>query len=105
MTITVAGARYLQYLPHPTICPFLEAIEMPTTFADAPIGVAEPPISVPMASVHARIDRSTPELAANALITGIMVAAKGMLSTNALAIADSHKMIAIISLGSSPLIP
>ena len=43
---------------------FSDATAMPTTFAEAPIGVALPPMSVPRASVHARTDRSAPEVAA-----------------------------------------
>ena len=59
-TMIVAGAQYLQYFPHPMGYPSLEATEIPTTFADAPMGVALPPISVPMESVHASVGRGTP---------------------------------------------
>ena len=75
---------------------------MPTTFADAPIGVAEPPISVPIESDHASVSRGTtlesPE------ITGIIVAANGILSTNALAIAEIQITIATIKSALPPLI-
>ena len=42
----------------------MDATAIPTTLADAPIGVALPPISVPSASVHARTDKSAPDAAA-----------------------------------------
>ena len=77
----------MQYFPHLIICPAFAAVAIPTTFADAPIGVALPPKSVPMANAHARIERSTPWAADRLLMIGIIVAAKGILSTNALAIA------------------
>ena len=65
-------------------------MEIPTTFAEAPIGVALPPISVPMARDQAKTGRAIPETADRLLITGIIVAAKGILSTKALAIPDIH---------------
>ena len=92
----VIGTSLRQYFPHPIRCPFFDAIDTPTTFADAPIGVADPPISVPIARVHASTSKLTPEKAASDLMTGIMVAANGMLSINALATADTHNMIVII---------
>ena len=55
-TIIVAGTITLQYRPHLIICPFFAAVAMPTTLADAPIGVALPPISVPIANAHANTD-------------------------------------------------
>ena len=45
--------------------------------ADAPIGVALPPISVPSASVHARTDKSAPDAVARLLMIGIIVAENG----------------------------
>ena len=81
----VAGAIAAQYLPQPIGCPALLATAVPTTLADAPIGVALPPISVPMESVNASTDKSIPCVAARLLITGIIVAANGMLSIKALA--------------------
>ena len=63
-----------------------------------------PPISVPMASVQASTERSTPEAAARLLMTGTIVAAKGILSTKALAIAEIHSTMAIISMALLPLI-
>ena len=96
ITITVAGTIALQYLPHLMICPDFAAVATPTTFAEAPIGVALPPISVPIARDHARMERSTPCVAARLLITGIIVAANGILSINALATADTQTMIATI---------
>ena len=44
----------LQYLPHLMMCPSFAAVAIPTTFAEAPIGVALPQISVPMASAQER---------------------------------------------------
>ena len=94
ITSTVAGAAYRQYFPQPIKCPFFAATEIPTTFAEAPIGVPQPPISVPIESAHARTERSMPPACARLRITGIIVAANGILSTNALASAYSHSTIA-----------
>ena len=97
MTITVAGAMALQYLPHLMICPSFAAVAIPTTFAEAPMGVALPPISVPMANAQERTVISIPGVvAARLVITGIIVAANGMLSMKALATAETMTMIAII---------
>ena len=76
---------------------------MPTTFALAPMGVALPPMSVPMDSAQASTARSTPCAADSERMTGIMVAAKGMLSTKALAIAETQSTMATISMALSPL--
>ena len=103
ITITVAGTIALQYLPHLMICPDFAAVATPTTFAEAPIGVALPPISVPIARDHARMERSTPCVAARLLITGIIVAANGILSINALATADTQIIMAIITFRLPPL--
>ena len=46
ITMMVAGAQYRQYLPQVTGCPFLAATDVPTTLAEAPMGVALPPRSV-----------------------------------------------------------
>ena len=54
-TMMVAGAACLQYLPQVIIKPFFAATEVPTTFAEAPMGVAQPPMSVPIARLHARV--------------------------------------------------
>ena len=93
----------MQYFPQPIIWPSFAATEIPTTFADAPMGVALPPISVPIESVQARTERSTPWVADKLLITGIIVAANGILSTKALAMADIHITIAIIRIALLPL--
>ena len=58
-------------------------MEVPATLAEAPMGVALPPMSVPMERVQARVFRSAPMVADREVITGTMVAAKGMLSTKA----------------------
>ena len=84
MTIIVAGADALQYFPQPILYPFLPATERPTTFAEAPIGVALPPTSVPIDNAHAIACKFPPDALARLLITGIIVAANGLLSTNAL---------------------
>ena len=68
------------------------------------MGVPLPPMSVPRASAQASTDSSTPEVADRDRITGTMVAAKGMLSTNALATADTHRITIIITMGLPPLI-
>ena len=103
ITMMVAGAQYRQYLPQVTGCPFLAATDVPTTLAEAPMGVALPPRSVPMDRAHARTCRSTPWVWAIAWITGTMVAAKGILSTKALATADTHRMMATITTALPPL--
>ena len=51
-TIIIPGSAYLKNLPQLMGYPSLSAMAVPTTLADAPIGVALPPISVPNASVH-----------------------------------------------------
>lgn len=104
ITRIVAGTDTLQYSFQLIGCPCLAAIEVPTTLALAPIGVALPPISVPIAKVHDRMDKSTPVVLANVLITGIIVAANGMLSTKAEAKADTHKMMATMIIIFPPLI-
>ena len=60
------------------------------------MGVALPPTSVPMERVQARVSRWTPCMAERLWITGIMVAAKGMLSMKALATAEPKRIMAII---------
>ena len=96
ITITVAGSDFLQYSPHPTGCPDFAATEVPTTFAEAPIGVALPPMSVHIERLHASVSSGTPVETESACTTGIIVAANGMLSIKALAIAEPQTMIAII---------
>src|SRR4030043_1989625 len=98
----VPGRAYLRNLPQLTGCPSLSAIAVPTTLADAPIGVALPPISVPKANVHDNVGRLNEVVWARLLITGTIVAAKGILSTIAEAKADSHNMIGIIKMALPP---
>ena len=81
----------------------MAATDVPTTLAEAPMGVALPPRSVPMDSAQASTCRSTPWVWAMAWITGTMVAEKGMLSTKALHTADSHRMMATITTALPPL--
>ena len=50
MTSTVAGTQYLQYLPQLMGWPLLADTDVATTLADAPMGVALPPRSVPSES-------------------------------------------------------
>ena len=78
ITIIVAGTETLQYLPQLIGWPSFWAIDVPTTFAEAPIGVALPPMSVPMARVHARTEGAAPVAADIDLMTGIIVAANGI---------------------------
>ena len=92
----VAGNAVLQYSPQPIGYPSFAATEVPTTLADAPMGVALPPISVARDNVQANVERSAPVTEARVLIIGIMVAAKGILSTTALQIADTQRMIRTI---------
>ena len=91
-----AGASHLQYLPQLTGCPAFAHIDVPTTFAEAPIGVAHPPTSVPMERVQAKVCILIPAVAARDSIIGIIVAVKGMLSTKALAMPDTHMTMPII---------
>ena len=93
-TISVAGANFLQYSPQPIGCPAFAAAEVPTTFADAPIGVAEPPTSVPIARDQASVASNGSLPADRSLMIGTIVAAKGMLSTNALAMPDTQIIMA-----------
>lgn len=76
--------------------------------AEAPIGVALPPMSVPRDSDHASTERyagsRVPLAAASPLMTGTIVAANGMLSTMELAIAESHTMMIITNITLPPLI-
>jgi len=64
-TIVVAGIAYFIYFPQLMGCPSLSAIAVPTTLAEAPIGVALPPISVPNASVQLSASRLIPWLNAS----------------------------------------
>ena len=73
--------------------PPLAEAEVPTTLALAPMGVALPPRSVPRESAQASTPMSMPSAAAMARITGIMVAAKGILSTKALVMAETHRIM------------
>ena len=63
ITMTVAGTQYLQYFPQLIGCPFFAETDVPTTFADAPIGVAFPPMSVPRESVQASVGSAMPVVA------------------------------------------
>ena len=85
-------------MPHEIEYPFFFATEQPTTFADAPIGVAEPPMSVPSARHHASIGSGVPRVTARLLITGIIVAANGILPTNADAIPETQIIVAVTRL-------
>ena len=67
------------------------------------MGVALPPRSVPIDSVHARMPISIPSAAAIARITGIIVAANGILSTKALVMADTHRMMITMAAALPPL--
>ena len=103
-TITVGSTNLEQYIFHVTGCPSFAATDVPTTFAEAPIGVALPPISVPIESDHASTESKWLLLPARLVMTGIIVAAKGILSINALAKAEIQMIIAIISIRLPPLI-
>ena len=83
----------MQNLPQPMRYPSFSAMAVPTTLAEAPMGVALPPMSVPRASVQAMVSRSRFGLADRLLMTGTMVAAKGMLSTMAEAKAEIFKAL------------
>ena len=95
ITITVAGPEILQYLAQLIGCPDFAETDVPTTFALAPIGVALPPISVPIERAQLIVANGKPLVTAKDCITGIIVAAKGILSINADAIALTQIIIAI----------
>lgn len=95
MTSTVAGAAVRRYLPQLIGYPCLSAIAIPTTLAEAPIGVEFPPISVPSARVQAKTGKGIADSAERLAITGTMVAAKGILSTTPEATADTHRIMGI----------
>ena len=59
-TITIRGKEAVQNFFQLIGWPLLPAKATPTTFADAPIGVAHPPISVPRANVQESVCRSIP---------------------------------------------
>lgn len=103
-TKTVAGIAYLQYSPQVTLYPSFSATDTPTTLAEAPIGVPLPPMSVPSANAQAIESKSSPVESAIFLMTGTIVAAKGILSTIALQIAESHNTIKRIAVKLPPLI-
>ena len=65
---------------------------VPTTLAEAPMGVPLPPMSVPRARAQASGGSGIPA-AARLRITGIIVAAKGMLSTMAEEKAETQRMM------------
>ena len=67
------------------------------------MGVALPPRSVPSESAQASTPMSMPSAAAMARMTGIMVAAKGILSTNALVTAETHRMMTTMTAALPPL--
>ncbi len=50
----------MQYRPQLMGWPLLAAMEVPTTLAEAPMGVALPPMSVPMDNAQASTERSMP---------------------------------------------
>ena len=62
----------------------------------APMGVALPPKSVPMESVQASVESGMPSDADRLSMIGTIVAAKGMLSTKPLQMAEIHRMIATV---------
>ena len=71
----------MQYLPQPTGCPAFAATDVPTTFALAPIGVAEPPMSVPIDSAYSLsvgtdIGGSATPIGASANVVGTSVVSK-----------------------------
>ena len=64
--------------------------------------MALPPMSAPRASVQASVGNWKPAVRARLESTGIMVAAKGMLSTTAEATADIHRMMGMTTSISPP---
>ena len=61
--------------------PSISVMSVATTLAEAPIGVALPPILIPSEIVQANVDRLRAGVSAMWLIPGTMMAARGMLST------------------------
>ena len=72
--------------------PLCAAIDATTTFALAPIKVPFPPRHAPSAKLHHIGSRFESPISPMSLISGIKVATKGILSINADAIADIHKI-------------
>jgi hypothetical protein len=56
----ITGKAYLQNLLQEIGKPSFSAIAIPTTLAEAPIGVPLPPMSVPRANVQARGGKGRP---------------------------------------------
>ena len=83
-------------------CPERSANPATTRFADAPISVPFPPRHAPSASDHHRGIKCSvpPNAGAMDLISGIMVATKGMLSTKAERIAEPHSMAMVVEVRS-----
>lgn len=81
------GARARQELGEARIgtgCQRVATLEAMTMLADAPIKVPLPPKQAPKARAHASGRMEMPSTASTiCIITGTMVAVKGMLSTNA----------------------
>jgi hypothetical protein len=90
ITRTIAGTAYVRYRPHPMGYPSRSDMAVPTTLAEAPMGVPLPPMSVPSASDHDMARGSNPRLCERLPTTGTIVAAKGMVSTNDDAMADQQ---------------
>ena len=84
--------------------PSLSAIAVLTTLAEAPMGVALPPMSVPKASAQASGGKGIPALCDIPAITGTMVAAKGILSIIADANAENQRITGITILRLPPVI-
>ena len=78
---------------------------MPATLAEAPMGVAMPPMSVPLDMVQARVCRSIPMVSDRDRITGTITVAMGILSTKAEAAAVNQMRITTIQKWLPPLSP
>ncbi len=103
MVKIINGNATLRYLLKCIFCPFSSAIPTAITFALAPIIVPFPPKHAPKDNAHHRGVIFIPDISPRFFIRGIIVATKGMLSRNADAIADTHK-IAIVVNTKSPFV-
>jgi hypothetical protein len=111
VVIIIKGNPTLNHLLKLIGWPFFSLIPAATTPALDPMSVPLPPKSAPKASAHQRgLTAKAPNTEAifglrlSVSIKGIIVAVKGMLSTNALVKAESHTIIRNVSQGSPPVI-
>ena len=82
--------------------PSRAATATPVTLAEAPMGVAMPPMSVPLETVQVSVCRSIPRVSARESRTGTITAAMGTLSTKAEAMATNQMSTTTVRTGWPP---